>query len=171
MSKSKKTNIDFSQTKEQIDAEIAFLKKGGKVDDLVLRRNSALKVIHNPGPAFLLKPDEKVKMSANVQVPPARKVERNAADTQIKAIKADIETNLKQIARLVSIGRLDKAGIVCEIVTRQRLRLTEVTEKYLAILEQEPKPEVAVNRRPGSKVVRKIKRYARWSDNPKSRKK
>lgn len=163
MSKSKKTNIDFSQTKEQIDAEIAFLKKGGKVDDLVLRRNPALKVIHNPGPVALIKPDAKVRMSANVQVPPARKAERNAADTQIKAIKADIEVNLKQIARLVSIGRMDKAGIVCEIVTKQRLRLAEVTEKYLEILEQEPKPEVAVNRRPGSRLERKVKRQKRWS--------
>lgn len=94
----------------------------------------------------------------------ARDPSRQSIDNQISQTAQAITTNLKQIARLVQRGRYDKAGIVCEIVARQRLRLHELAMKRQELLDKPALQDEPVNRKPTTKTVRKPKRYKRWAD-------
>lgn len=162
MSKKLTSNPDYSKTKEEIKHEIALLKGGFTVKEL--RTNPELRIKHNPAPAVLLKPDEKVKLSARTQEPPARKAERASIDNQMKALKSEIESNLNRIAYDISQGLLDRAGMKCEIVARQRLRLKELAGKWSEITMQDAKPATPINYRPGARLERKVKRYKMFSE-------
>lgn len=103
-----------------------------------------------------------------VPVSKPRDPSRASVQTQLAATQKAIDYNLKLITRLVSRGRFDQAGKVCEIVTRQRMRRMDLIRKRNDMLAQPAVPEPAPRTRQSrTRALVKVKRYKMFSDNPK----
>mgnify|MGYP006921326174 CR=1 FL=1 len=90
---------------------------------------------------------------------------RQDPTTQLRALKAAIEHNLKRVVSLVKRGEFDRAQIVCSIVAQQRgtaIGLADKLATAMALEAQAAKDMPA--RKPTIAVTVKQKRYNRWSE-------
>lgn len=98
---------------------------------------------------------------------------KQAVNTRIAALTANIHELLAEIAHCVKLGQMDNAGKKCDKVSRSRAQLIELTAVYNEYLALEAKAEGeaeqrkrALAARKGGKVQIKRRVYKRWSDNP-----
>lgn len=95
---------------------------------------------------------------------PGSDVSRQSDERRLQSLRRSLDDDIKRLKSALKNDRTDRVFALCDMISRKRGDAAGIASRLANNLSLDPIPAPSVTVRPSNRLVKKVKRYATWSD-------